>query len=47
MTLEEKERKLERLLQELQPVIVAYSGGVDSSYLAYKAHRVLGRNRLR
>jgi uncharacterized protein len=42
MTLESKERKLESLLKELSPVIVAYSGGVDSSYLAFKAHQVLG-----
>jgi len=42
MNLEEKERKLEELLQSMAPVIVAFSGGVDSSYLAYKAHQVLG-----
>src|SRR5512147_2201426 len=42
MTLEEKENKLEDLLRSLAPVIVAFSGGVDSSYLAYKAHQVLG-----
>jgi pyridinium-3,5-biscarboxylic acid mononucleotide sulfurtransferase len=42
MSLEEKERKLEELLKRLAPVIVAFSGGVDSSYLAYKAHQVLG-----
>jgi uncharacterized protein len=42
MTLEEKERKLEELLKRMAPVIVAFSGGVDSSYLAYKAHRILG-----
>jgi uncharacterized protein len=42
MTLEEKEQRLEELLKELAPVVVAFSGGVDSSYLAYKAHRVLG-----
>jgi uncharacterized protein len=42
MKLEEKERKLEELLRELAPVVVAFSGGVDSSYLAFKAHQVLG-----
>jgi pyridinium-3,5-biscarboxylic acid mononucleotide sulfurtransferase len=42
MNLEEKERKLEELLESMAPVIVAFSGGVDSSYLAYKAHQILG-----
>jgi pyridinium-3,5-biscarboxylic acid mononucleotide sulfurtransferase len=42
MTLEEKEKRLEGLLKELAPVVVAFSGGVDSTYLAYKAHAVLG-----
>lgn len=46
MNLEEKEKRLETLLQELDRVLVAYSGGVDSSYLAYKAHQVLGSRAL-
>jgi pyridinium-3,5-biscarboxylic acid mononucleotide sulfurtransferase len=46
MTLEEKERKLEELLKNLAPVVVAFSGGVDSSYLAYAAHHVLGSQAL-
>jgi uncharacterized protein len=46
MTLEEKEHNLEELLKSLAPVVVAFSGGVDSSYLAYKAHAVLGAQAL-
>jgi uncharacterized protein len=46
MSLEEKERKLEALLRSMAPVVVAFSGGVDSSYLVYKAHQVLGNQSL-
>ena len=46
MPLIDKEKQLEALLQSLAPVIVAYSGGVDSTYLAYKAHQVLGARAL-
>jgi len=37
-----KEDALRRTLASLESVIVAYSGGVDSAYLACIAHRTLG-----
>jgi pyridinium-3,5-biscarboxylic acid mononucleotide sulfurtransferase len=46
MNIDEKEHRLEELLKSMARVIVAFSGGVDSSYLAYKAHQVLGAQAL-
>lgn len=42
--LKQKEARLFSLLRRLERVIVAYSGGTDSAYLAWAAHRVLGEN---
>jgi uncharacterized protein len=39
---ESKDAALDRALRGLPSLIVAYSGGVDSAYLAYAANRALG-----
>ena len=41
-----KERVLRETLSSLGSVVVAYSGGVDSAYLAYVAHDTLGSRAL-
>ncbi len=41
-TAEEKELNLRRLMRQMQTVLVAFSGGVDSSYLALIATQELG-----
>src|SRR5579871_4509827 len=38
----DKERTLLEELKKHSSLIVAYSGGVDSAYLAYAAHKALG-----
>jgi len=43
-SLQEKERRLFAHLTSLRRVIVAFSGGTDSAYLAWAAHRALGDN---
>ncbi len=44
--LDAKRAALESLLREMDSVVVAYSGGVDSAYLAVAAHRALGARSL-
>lgn len=46
ITSHEKQVRLEERLRALESVLVAYSGGVDSAYLAWCAHRVLGAKML-
>jgi pyridinium-3,5-biscarboxylic acid mononucleotide sulfurtransferase len=43
LNLQGKYDQLRSHLQELSSLLVAYSGGVDSAYLAWVAHRVLGQ----
>ncbi|HEY7335072.1 MAG TPA: ATP-dependent sacrificial sulfur transferase LarE [Bryobacteraceae bacterium] len=45
-TLDSKERGLRDALAALGSAIVAYSGGADSAYLAWAAHRALGARAL-
>jgi uncharacterized protein len=43
MDLAAKSAKLQAALRDLGSVLVAYSGGTDSGYLAYAAHLALGK----
>ena len=42
MTLDEKYDKLVALLKEMRSVVIGFSGGVDSTFLAYAAYAALG-----
>lgn len=42
MTLAEKSRRLQALVETWPSAFVAYSGGVDSAFLLWTAHRILG-----
>ena len=44
LTAVEKEQNLRRMMREMKRVLVAYSGGVDSAYLALIATQELGEN---
>ncbi len=46
MELQEKSLALDRSLRSLGSLLVAYSGGTDSAFLAWAAHRALGERML-
>src|SRR5262245_11564836 len=46
MQLEAKQKRLEEILAGLGRTLVAYSGGVDSAYLAWAARQLLADNML-
>lgn len=46
MDLAQKSALLQTTLKDLGSVLVAYSGGTDSAYLAYAAHQALGEKML-
>lgn len=46
LELQQKEKRLCNILKINSPILIAYSGGVDSSYLAYIAHQELQHNML-
>ncbi len=43
---EAKQERLRHLLRAAGPMLIAYSGGVDSAYLAWEARQALGRERM-
>lgn len=45
-TLAEKRARLAELLHQNAPLVIAYSGGVDSAFLLAEAHRTLGEKAL-
>jgi pyridinium-3,5-biscarboxylic acid mononucleotide sulfurtransferase len=45
-SLDAKQSHLSTKLREMGRLLVAYSGGVDSAYLAWAAHQLLGNNML-
>jgi uncharacterized protein len=46
MGLKEKSKRLDRQLESLGSLLVAYSGGTDSAFLAHAAYRALGQRML-
>jgi pyridinium-3,5-biscarboxylic acid mononucleotide sulfurtransferase len=46
MELAQKHELLKQTLKNLGSVLIAYSGGTDSAFLAYTAHQILGQNML-